>query len=275
VTKAEAFRAMHHGTHPLLLPNAWDPISAQVIEAAGAKAIATTSAGVAWSRGVADGGGLDAPTALDAAARILAAVRAPLSVDLERGYHESPSQAAETVAEAIALGVSGVNIEDSIDTAVVALADQAELLGEVAEVVARSGVPIFVNARTDTFLFADPACDTEALAEEAVSRGRTYAKAGADGLFVPGLADRDIIARVARAVPLPINVMAGAGPVGVTELASLGVRRISWGSQVAQSAYGWVEQKVRELLGSGGQAGLPAGLDFGQANTSLRFGAPT
>jgi len=273
VAKAAAFRGLHHEAHPLLLPNAWDPISAWVIQAGGAKAIATTSAGVAWSRGVADGSGLDASTALDAVARILAAVDVPLSADLERGYHESPSQAAETVAEAIRLGVCGVNIEDSVGGTLVDPADQVDLLGRVAGVVKYSGVPIFINARTDTFLFADPASDVEALVEETVSRGRSYADAGADGLFVPGIADRDVIMRIAMGVPVPINVMVGAAPVAVAEMADLGVRRISWGSQVAQSTFGWLQRQVGELLGSDGGAGMPAGLDFGPTNAALHFGA--
>lgn len=264
VAKAEAFRALHTDG-VLVLPNVWDPLSARAIHRAGAQAIATTSGGVAWSRGVADGGGMDPETALDAVNRIVRAVDIPVSADLERGY----DHASETVAAAIQLGISGMNIEDSVAGVLVDAADQAGLLAEIAATVTRSGVPIFVNARTDVFLFADPAADPEALLDQTVVRGAEYARAGADGLFVPGLADQGLIKRLVAAVALPVNIMVGAGPVDVAGLAGLGVRRISWGSQVAQSAYGWVQDRVRDLFATDGQSGLPAGLDFGPTNAEF------
>jgi 2-methylisocitrate lyase-like PEP mutase family enzyme len=253
----------------LVLPNAWDPLSAHVVEAAGAKAIATTSAGVAWSRGVRDGGGLDRDTALDAVARIVGSVEVPVSADLERGYHQVPAEVASTVSHAIDLGVAGVNIEDSTSGCVVAVADQSDLLSKIAAAVEDAGVPIFVNARTDTFLFAEPGRrEPEDLLEETIARGRRYADAGADGLFVPGLGDPTLVRRLVRAVDLPVNVMAGAGPTDLSALASLGVRRVSWGSQVAQSTYGWLQQQVHDLLDTGGVSGLAPGIPFAEANRS-------
>ena len=254
------FRALHEDL--LVLPNAWDAPSARVIAAAGAHAVATTSAGVAWSRGRADGAppphGLDADDALDALARMLLSLEVPLSADLESGYAATPAGVASTVTRAVELGVSGINLEDSRAGVLVSLAEQAEVYAAVAAAVADSGVPIFVNARTDVCLQHDPEMSDDVVAE-IVARGRADAAAGGAGVFVPGLADPALVRTVTSAVELPVNLMVGAGPVDLRALADLGVRRVSWGPQPMRAAYGWLGDQVGALLADPAAAGLPAG----------------
>jgi 2-methylisocitrate lyase-like PEP mutase family enzyme len=245
--RALAFRALHDDP-ALVAPNAWDPISAVAIERAGAKAIATTSYGVAASRGVADGGGLNAEVALDALERIIGAVTLPVTADLERGYAGTVEGAVETVSRAIDLGIAGLNIEDSLAQALVPAAEQVTLLGAVAEAIGQSGVPAFLNARTDTYLFRDPAASDEDLLTETIDRGLAYVRAGADGLFVPGLTEHAAIAAVCGAVTVPVNVMLDGEPVDLDELFELGVRRVTWGPALQIQAQQRLQQDIAALL---------------------------
>ncbi len=152
--KARAFRALHENG-PLVLPNAWDPGSARAIEAAGAKAVATTSAGVSWAEGVSDGGGLTRPTALAVLRRIAAVVTVPITADLETGYGVTPAEVGETVAEVIEIGVVGINLEDSVGQELVDPSVLAERIAAAREAAVASGIELVINARTDTHLFGD------------------------------------------------------------------------------------------------------------------------
>jgi 2-methylisocitrate lyase-like PEP mutase family enzyme len=257
--KARLFRALHVDG-PLVLPNAWDPGSAVAIEAAGAKAIATTSAGVSWAAGVPDGGGLTRVAALDALRRIVAAVSVPVTADIEDGY----GAVGEVVAEVLAVGAVGVNLEDSRNGVLVDPADQAELLVAAREA---GGPDLLLNARTDTYLVGTGTPE-ERLART-LARAERYAVAGADVLFVPGLVDPAAIAELVGG-PLPINVMAHPGAPSVKELAALGVARISVGSGIAQAAYGLAAAAARELLGDGTYGLLEDALGYGELNDLLR-----
>lgn len=225
--RALAFRALHDPA--LVAPNAWDPISAIAMEQAGAPCIATTSWGIAASRGVADGGGLDADTALDALQRIISVVSLPVTADLERGYAETVEGVVSTVTRAIDLGIAGLNLEDSLAQTLVPAAEQAALLSAVSEAINESGVPAFLNARTDTYLFRHAGTSDEDVLTETIDRGHAYLKAGADGLFVPGLDDHKTIAAICKAVSAPVNLMLSAEPVDLDALFKLGVRRVTWG----------------------------------------------
>src|SRR5258708_4839966 len=164
--RALAFRALHDPA--LVAPNAWDPISAIAMEQAGAPCIATTSWGIAASRGVADGGGLAAATALDAPQRTISVVSLPVTADLERGYAETVEGVVSTVTRAIDLGIAGLNLEDSLAQTLVPAAEQAALLSAVSEAINESGVSAFLNARTDTYLLRHAGTSDEDVLTETI-----------------------------------------------------------------------------------------------------------
>jgi 2-methylisocitrate lyase-like PEP mutase family enzyme len=254
---AQAFADLHKSGEPLLLPNAWDVASAAAIAGAGAKAIATTSAGVAWSLGVPDGANLGAARAAAVIARIVAAVDLPVSADIEAGY----SDVAATVTAVLQAGAVGVNIEDRRDGS--GLYDPAEQAARLAAARAATGGTLFwINARTDVFLGGTGRIN------DALERSAAYAAAGADSLFVPGLVDPAAIAELA-AGPLPVAVMVWPGAPSVAELAAAGAVRISLGSAIAQAAYGVAARAATELLASGTYDSVADGIAYGTMNAAV------
>ncbi|GAB2712915.1 isocitrate lyase/PEP mutase family protein [Streptomyces bullii] len=262
---ALVFRALHVPGNPLVLPNAWDTASARLVEDAGATAVATTSAGLAWALGAADGDRLDRDRALAAVARIADAVRVPVSADIESGYAEDPAGLADTVRAVLAAGAVGVNIEDAAHDGANGplrpVTEQAERIAAAREAADAAGVPLFVNARIDTFLRGAGGVDPT------LERAAAFRAAGADGIFVPGAVDPGTVKELADGVDGPLNVMAGPGAPPVAELASLGVARVSVGSVIAQAAHALVRRAARELLGAGTYESLEGGLDYGALNT--------
>ncbi|MEY9951461.1 isocitrate lyase/phosphoenolpyruvate mutase family protein [Leifsonia sp. EB34] len=214
-----AFRALHHGDRPLLLPNAWDAGSAIAFAAAGFPAVGTTSFGVNASAGRPDAGSAsrDATVAL---VRRIAALDVFVTADIEDGYSDDPEEVAAFVAGLAADGVIGVNLEDSAEGRLV---DPALPAAKIAA-VKRLAAGVFVNARVDSFWFHED--DT---VEAVASRAERYADAGADGIFVPGVTDPATIERLAAVIPLPLNVLVVPG-LGLDDLQVLGVRRVSTGS---------------------------------------------
>lgn len=243
--KARLFRSLHSAARPLALANAWDVASARLIEAAGAPAVATTSAGVAWSLGHPDGETLPPDLVVDTIARIAAAVEVPVTADIEGGYGKDASGVAETVTRVLEAGAVGINIEDGTRPP----AELGARITAARTAAERAGVPLFVNARTDTYLFGlgDPATRLQ----HTLERARAYADAGADGIFVPGVTDPATLAELASGISVPLNVMAGPGAPNVTELAALGVARVSLGPGVAQAAYTATRHAARQLYGTG------------------------
>lgn len=239
------FRELHVNTTPLRLPNAWDAGSARVFESVGATAIATTSAGVAWALGYQDGRILPVDELLGAASRMTRVLEVPLSFDIENGYSDDPKAVADTVARLIDLGVAGINVEDGSDTPSL-LASKIDAIRTSA---ARSGADIFINARCDVFLAR--LVEDSRLAEESITRGKLYASAGADGLFLPGLLNAGDITTVVASVSLPLNVMAWPGLADAIELGKLGVRRLSAGSGISQALWGKAELLAKNFLNSG------------------------
>jgi 2-methylisocitrate lyase-like PEP mutase family enzyme len=225
------FRARHSAGEPLVLPNAWDAASARLVERAGAEAVATTSAGVAWSLGVPDGDRLDPDEAVAAVARIVRVVDVPVTADVESGYGD----VARTVRGVRDAGAVGINIEDG----------PSSRPQRIAEARAAGGNALFVNARIDTFLMSVGGV------EETVSRALAYLDAGADGVFVPGVVDEEVVAELVARIPAPLNVMAGPGAPSVAVLAKLGVRRVSVGPALAMAAYSVAAAAAAEVLGDG------------------------
>lgn len=254
----------------LVLPNAWDAGSAAVIAAAGASAIATTSGGVSWSAGRGDGQQLTRDEMVEAARRVVGAVTVPVTVDAEGGYGPAPEDVAATVRALAAAGAAGINLEDSLAPGgpLFSVAEQAGRLGAARTAAAAAGLPeLVVNARTDVFLFGIGA--PEGRLDAVLARAEAFAAAGADGLFVPGLLDLDALRTLCAASPLPVNAMAGPGGPTVAELAAAGVRRVSVGTALAQSAYAAAHRAAVEMLGEGTFTSLAGGLDFGTVNSLL------
>src|SRR5216117_1967171 len=246
--QAEAFRRLHREGGILVLPNAWDVITARLIESAGFAAISTSSAGVAWALGYADGERISRGEMLAVVRRIASSASVPVTADMEAGYGTTPEAAAETARGVIAAGAIGLNLEDGTDEGGGGLVDvtlHVERIRAAREAGAAAGVPIVVNARTDAFEIKQwmPA---QRLAE-AVRRANAYHAAGADCLFVPHVSDAETIARLAREIEGPLNVIAGPPAPAIPELERLGVRRASLGPRVVQAALGLVRRAATEL----------------------------
>ena len=243
--RAERLRALHHEREILVLPNAWDVASARLFASSQhCRAVATTSSGVAATLGYPDGERVSAQAMLEVVARIASAVDLPVSADLEGGYGD----AAATAKAAIAAGAAGLNLEDgtrSGDRPLVDLAAQVDRLRAVRAVADAAGVPLVLNARTDGYLrgrgdFADT-----------VTRANVYLEAGADCVFVIGVTDRDLIARLVREIEGPLNVLATAGSPTIAELERLGVARVSFASAPLRAALGVVRRITDELFERG------------------------
>ncbi|MEV1080957.1 isocitrate lyase/phosphoenolpyruvate mutase family protein [Streptomyces sp. NPDC050211] len=265
--QAQAFRALHIPGRPLVLPNAWDTASACLVEDAGAAAVATTSAGLAWELGAPDGDRLERDAAIEAVARIAAAVDVPVSADIESGYAQDPAGVADTVRAVLAAGAVGVNIEDALHGAgegpLRPVAEQAERIAAAREAADTAGVPLYVNARIDTFLRGAGGVDLT------LERAAAFLAAGADGIFVPGTVDPGTLKLLADGIDAPLNVMAGPGAPPVPELAALGAARVSVGSSITQAAHALTHRATRELLTTGTYDSLTDGLDYGELNALL------
>lgn len=259
------FAALHDSASPLLLPNAWDAASARLWESLGARAVATSSAALAWACGYADGGKLPRDVLLHATRAIVRVCSVPVTVDVEDGYATDPAAVAALVRDVAAAGAVGINLEDGGG-------DPAVLAAKIRAIRdALGATPLFVNARTDVYLrglasgAAAVAMTTERLA--------LYREAGADGGFVPGLVDAGAAAQIARAVPLAINVMALPSLAPVDALARAGVRRISAGPGLFDAAYGAGRDATRAFLAGELPAGGGGKLDYAAMN-ALFAGLP-
>lgn len=244
--QAQAFRLLHRESGILVLPNAWDVISARLIESAGFAAIATSSAGVAWALGYPDGERISRGEMLAVVRRIAASVRVPVTADMEAGYGTTPEAAAETARGVIAAGAVGLNLEDGTnDGRLVEVALHQDRIRAMRETGKAAGVSLVINARTDAFEVKEWS-PTERLAA-AVRRANAYRAAGADCLFVPHVSDAATIGQLAREIEGPLNVIAGPPAPTIPELERLGVRRASLGPRVVQAALGVVRRAATEL----------------------------
>jgi len=250
--RAREFAALHRGPRILILANAWDAASARIFEAAGCPAIATSSAGVAFSLGRRDGEQLTRDEMLEVVRRVVDAVSIPVSADMEAGYGDTPEAVAETVRAVLAAGAVGMNLEDRTPDerhALVEVSIQLEKIKAVREAATSANVAFVLNARTDVFLaeVGEPATRLD----EAIRRANAYRDAGADSLFVPGVTDRETIATLAREIKGPLNILAMAGVPPAAELEKLGVARISVGSGPMRATMALTRRIARELLDSG------------------------
>ena len=250
--QAEAFRNKHHGPPLLLLPNAWDAMSARIFVAAGFEAVATTSGGVAWALGCADGEQTPWAEVVAATARIVRAVQVPVTADIEAGYGDTPDAMMNSVAAIIRAGAVGVNLEDGTPRGAApirSIADAADRIRAAREAARAAAVPIVINARTDLYL--RNIGDEKSRFEEAVERGKVFLAAGADCFYPISLRDPATIARMVKTLAAPININVRAGLPSVAELEALGVARASTASAVSLMAVSLTRRIADELRTTG------------------------
>lgn len=244
-TRFETFKALHRREGAFVIPNPWDAGSARLLASLGFEALATTSAGHAFSRGLRDGSpAISRDQALANAARIVAATDLPVSADLADGFGPAPETCAETVRMGCDLGLVGGSIEDATGDPAAPIHDFALAVERVqAAAEALRGRPFLLTARAENFLWGRPDLD------DTIARLQAFAAAGADVLYAPGLPDLAAIRAVCAAVDRPVNVVMGlSGPVwSVAELAGAGVRRISVGGSFARAALGGLMRAAREV----------------------------
>lgn len=276
-SKVDLFRELHGEGKIIVLPNAWDAMSARVFEACGFPAIATTSAGIAYSFGYPDGERLGRDEMAEATARIAGAVSVPVTADVEAGYGDSPEAVVETARAVIEAGAVGLNLEDATDplppgteaaertSPLVDPDAQLERISAVVEAGREAGMPLVVNARTDVY-WREVGASNDRFAET-IRRANAFLEAGADCVFVPGVRDRDTIGALAREIEGPLNVLGGRGIPSVGELAEMGVRRVSVGSGPARAIMGLAREIGRELIEEGTYASMLDGaLPYPEAN---------
>lgn len=266
--KAERLLELHHQDDPLVLVNAWDAASARIVEEAGFPAIATTSSGVANSLGYPDGEQVPPGEMLAAIRRMVRCVQMPVTADVEAGYGDPVSV---TVA-LIEAGAVGLNIEDFVGNSLQPIGSQAATIGLVRETADGLGVPLVINARCDIYL--NKVGEEETRFDRTVERLRAYADAGASCLFVPGVTDASLIGSLVQVSPLPLNILAVKGSPTVSELKSLGVKRISVGGGPMRAAMGLTKRIAESIRDTGTYTGFLDGMMTGGEANALFEGLP-
>lgn len=265
--RGEAFRALHQRDGLFVLPNPWDAGSAKMLASLGFEALATTSAGLAFSLGRRDAeGAVSREEVLANARSIIEATALPVAADLENGYGDEPQHCAETIALAAQIGLVGGSIEDAtghMESPIYPFDLAVERIR--AAVAAARSLPFAFTlaARAENFLHGRPDLD------DTIKRLVAYAQAGADVLYAPGLTTREEILAVVTAVaPRPVNVLVGSPSLRLSldELAELGVKRVSLGSNLARVAYGAFYQAAEELAGQGSLVATGRAMPFGRIN---------
>lgn len=247
--KFERLKALHQRDEAFVIPNPWDAGSARILASLGFEALATTSAGYAFSRGKRDSfASLTRGEILDNAAEIVGATDLPVSADLEDGFGAAPEICAETIRLACEVGLVGGSIEDATGEPARPIYDLSHSVERVqAAAEAARKLPFLLTARAENFLWERPDLD------DTIKRLQAFSAAGADVLYAPGLPDIDAIRTICAAVDKPVNVVMGLkGPrYSVAELSAAGVRRVSVGGSFARAALGALLRAAEEVKSSG------------------------
>lgn len=268
--KAMQFLQLHRGPRALVLPNAWDVASARIFEEAGFPAIATTSAGVAYSLGYPDGQHISREEMIARVARIARAVKAPVTADVEAAYGSTPEDAAQTTRELIQAGAVGMNLEDTSgnpEHPLLEVEQAVEKIKAARAAAAELRVPVVVNARTDVYLLPEAKAETDYY--EASKRLLAYRDAGADCVFAPGLKDAATIERLVRDLQCPLNILAGPGSPSIPELEKMGVARVSLGSGPMRATLGLLRRMAEELKTTGTYGALDGAVPYVEINRML------
>lgn len=269
-SRAIAFRAMHRRAKILLLPNAWDVISARLFEGGGLRSDRDHQCGHCVYAGYPDGEKISRAEMLARGGRIARVVKVPVTADVEAGYGPRPEDAARTASEVIAAGAVGMNLEDGTKDPLHPLVEvslHVERIHALREAALKSGVLLVLNARTDVYLAK--VGDPEKRYDEAVRRMFAYRDAGADCMFLPGVTDSATIERIVRDLKCPVNILAGPGSPTVPELEKLGVARVSLGSGPMRATLGLVRRMAAELKATGTYTTLEGGIPHAEVNRML------
>ncbi|HUC42023.1 MAG TPA: isocitrate lyase/phosphoenolpyruvate mutase family protein [Gemmatimonadales bacterium] len=263
-SKAEVLRRLHVEGPMLVLPNAWDAGSARIFVEAGFPALATTSAGIAFSLGYMDGERISRDEMLAAVTRITRRISIPITADMEAGYGMTPQAVAETARRVIDAGAVGMNLEDRMEGKhLIDFALAVERVGAARAVADAAGVPLVLNARTDAF--EAPELRPDQRLEEAVRRGNAFREAGADSVFVPFVGDRGTIEELVQQIRAPLNILGTPNAPTLKELAALGVRRVTFGSAPMRATLGLLRRMAREWKERGTYGTLEAyGIPFAE-----------
>jgi 2-methylisocitrate lyase-like PEP mutase family enzyme len=283
VSLAERFRDQNRAGR-LLLPNAWDAASARIFEGAGFTAIGTTSAGIAYSAGFQDAEHIGPNAMARAVAAIVRAVSCPVTADIEAGYGNNPDDVAQTVDRVMDVGAAGINLEDNMhgrgESPLFSIDDQCARIAAAREIANRRGIPLVINARTDTFIL-NLGANVDDRIGITVERGRRYLAAGADLVFVPLLVDTSLVARVAGPLQGRISLMALPGAPSAGELFAAGASRVSIGQLAMLATLGSLKQIAEELRHNGTWSSIERTFyGFGEAealfaSTTLRYSSDT
>lgn len=255
--KAAQFRALHDTSGVLVLPNCWDAISAKVLQGAGAKAIATASASISWTHGVPDGEGLLLDDMIGAVKLVCDSVDVPVSADMERGFGATPQEVEASISAVIAAGAVGINIEDSLTGGGQRpIAEMRERIGAARKAGAAAGIDVFINARADGYLLGGTGPE---VFNDTVDRGNAWLEAGADCVFVPGVADIDLLKRLTAAINGLVSVIVmDENTPSLTQLQAAGVTRISTGPRPMQAVMGTLAGMM-DSIGENGDFRFMAG----------------
>jgi len=246
--KANAFHALHEDGNLLLLPSAWDALSAKIFERKGAKAIATTTAGIAATFGYPDGQ-LPKELLVLMIDRIVESVNVPVTIELEAGFGDSKDELCEIVLDMMKLGIVGINISDADPKnsgSLFPLDVQVEKIRAVKALTQQMGVPLFINARTDTY-WLTLYTEQERL-QATIERLKAYKEAGADGVYVPGLTEVQAITTIVRTIQLPLNLLAGQWLADLNALKTLGAASISFGSTGTRACASYLQKAMDAYL---------------------------
>jgi len=248
--RATLLKELHVKGDPLILFNIWDAGSARALQEIGTKVIGTGSWSVAAAHGCEDEEKLPFELALANLKRIVACVNLPVTIDLEGGYGRRPAEVGATATQVIEAGAVGINFEDQIvgGDGLYSAEDQCARISAIWKAAEQAAIPLFINARTDIFLKADPATHSDDHFEEAVRRASAYGEAGASGFFAPGLRDVKRIGQLCELSPIPVNIMVLEDTPPSKDLAALGVARISYGPGPYLQAMAAVKEAGRKAL---------------------------
>lgn len=275
---ADRFLALHRRGRPFVLANCWDVATALLLAMEGFEAIGTSSYALAASLGRRDGEEIDLKETVDLVGRLAGRVALPVSADLETGYADTVEGVVASARAVFGAGAVGINLEDGTGDPRRPFADvvkQCETIAALRAAADAAGFHPVINARTDTFLV--PNRDAEARLRETIARGRAYAKAGADCVFVPDMGDLDAKAlrRLAAEIGAPLNVLAGASTPPMAELGEIGIARISLGPRMLRAALGLFREIAREILDRGTFTKMTSGaLSVEETNGILGERAP-
>lgn len=267
--KAEAFAALHQSDDVLVLPNAWDGVSAKILEMAGFPAVATASASISWTKGVRDGEGLTRDDAIAAVRLIAESVDVPVTADIEKGFGVDPREVGKTVTMAIEAGAVGINIEDSVGPGQVDVNEMQTRIRAARQVA--GDFPLWINARVDAYLLGKSGDHVYA---DTVARAAAWIEAGANSIFIPGPKDAALIGKLVKDIDAPLNVIViDQSTLSVAELKDLGVARVSTGPRLMQAAMGALQRAAASIREDGDFRFMADAADFASINKAMDKGA--